>query len=371
MEALKDKYLSHDYYRQLAHDIKQAYPALNAGKFYHDAVADLDSRELMARIQHTTGIVHQHLPHDYRQALKVLYAVGEVIQTRLGEHSNSELGSLFIHHYISQYGQHDYARSITALRDLTHLCSSEFAIRDYLLLDCERTLGHMKSWVEDQNAHIRRLASEGCRPRLPWAKQVPALIKHRGATWSILDALKQDDALYVRKSVANHINDISKDHADWLPKQLKHWDKQHKHTQWIIKHGCRTLIKRGHAPTLKLLGFGNADHVRLTKLTLSAPSLHIGDTLAFTFNLSSTQQRGQAQPLVIDYKIHYMKKSGELKAKVFKLKTVNLAAGDSIQLSKQHHFTDYTTRKHYPGRHELEITVNGISLARKQFELLH
>lgn len=369
METLKDKYLSTDYYRQLARDLKQAYPRLDERRFYHDAIDDLDSRELMTRIRHTSQVAHRHLPADYRRAVKILYALGEVIQARLGEAHSAEFGSLFMHDFIGQFGRQDYDTSITALRDLTHHCSSEFAIREYLQLDLRRTLAHMQDWSEHDNEHIRRLASEGCRPRLPWGKRVPALIQQQGLTWPILEALKQDNALYVRKSVANHINDIAKDHADWIPKQLNAWDSQHQHTQWIIKHGCRSLIKQGHAPTLKLLGYGGVKQIELSALKLSGKRIPLGDALGFSFKLSSTLTSGKAQKLVVDYKIHYMKHNGQLKAKVFKLKSITLKAGDSITLTKQHRLADYTTRKHYPGRHLLEITINGHSMGQKSFTL--
>lgn len=356
-ENLKDKYLNQEFFLQLSTDLKSAYPALNQKKFYQQCTGPLDQLELMQRITHLTKTVADHLPDNYKKAISSLYDLSEII--------DEKFGYLFMSKFVSTYGMNDYNTSIKALRDFTHHCSSEFAIRDFLKKDFEQTIKHMQDWAENDNEHIRRLASEGSRPRLPWAGKLQQVIDKPSLTWAILNKLKNDPAKYVQKSVANHLNDISKDNADWMIKKISQWPNK-KTPQWIIKHGCRTLIKQGHTPTLSLLGFEKPD-VKINNVKIKNHEVKIGDSLEFSFEI--TNKAKNTQNLVIDYNIHFLKKNNQHQAKTFKLKTFCISATGSSIINKNHKLKLMTTRKLYNGKHLLEILVNGVSYKKLDFVL--
>lgn len=356
-ENLKDKYLNTNFFKQLSIDLKTAYPTLNKNKFYTDCIKPLDSLELKQRVTHTTLVVAQHLPNNYKKSISVLYDLSEQI--------NTEFGYLFMSEFVSTYGMDDYKISINALRDFTHHCSSEFAIRDYLKQDFSKTIKHMQSWCEHDNEHIRRLASEGSRPRLPWGVKLQQVIDKPSLTWSILNKLKNDPSIYVQKSVANHLNDISKDNADWMIKKISQWPNK-KTPQWIIKHGCRTLIKQGHTPTLSLLGFEKPD-VKINNVKINKHEVKIGDSLEFSFEIKNKAKK--TQNLVIDYNIHFLKKNGQHQAKTFKLKTFCIPDSGSSVINKSHKLKLMTTRKLYIGKHLLEVLINGVSYKKLDFIL--
>lgn len=357
-EALKDKYLSIDFFKQLTTDLKDAYPALKHKTFYQDCVAPLAEMELKQRITHTTLTVGRHLPANYKEAIKILYA--------FSRDKTERLGYLFMPEFVARFGLQDFKTSMNALRDFTQYSSAEFAIREFLNKDFEKTFTVMLQWAEHENEHVRRLASEGSRPRLPWASQLPMVIKNPSLAWPVLELLKNDPAKYVQKSVANHINDISKDHPDWLLKKLNKWKQNNKNTDWIIKHGCRTLIKQANPGALQLFNVEKAA-IKLTGFRLSKRDISLGESLAFYFDISSTINK--SQELVIDYLIHYVKKNGQTQHKVFKLKSFELQAGITKHISKNHRFQPFTTRQHYSGKHHLEIMINGEIMASASFKL--
>lgn len=357
-ESLKDKYLNEEFFRGLSADLKSVYPTFNKKKFYQQCITPLDQLELMQRITHLTHTVAAHLPDNYKKSIAVLYELSEII--------DEKFGYLFMPEFISTYGINDYTTSIKALRDFTHHSSSEFAIRDFLKLDFDRTIKHMQEWTEHEHEHIRRLASEGSRPRLPWGCKLQQVIDKPVLTWKILNKLRNDDSKYVQKSVANHLNDISKDNPDWMIKKISKWNQKNKNTAWITKHGCRTLIKQGHQPALTLFDVKPAE-VKLTKLQLEKNKISLGDFIEFSFTIENLSKKNQK--LVIDYNIHFVKNNGGTQPKTFKLKAIDQAMAEKSSLRKKHQFKLMTTRKLYSGKHVLEIMINGKSVGKKSFLL--
>ena len=352
MHALKDQFYNPTYYKQLSKNLHAVDPSIDEHRFYKACTKDLNKLELKQRISHTSGVCRQFFPDNYRDALKILYAYAEQIQ------SNS-FADIFMPDYVARYGTHDFKRSMQALKDFTCYSTSELAIRVFLENDYDRAMTVVKKWSSDKDHHVRRLSSEGTRPRLPWASQVKYLLDHPENNFPILEALKQDEDKYVQKSVANHLNDISKDHPGQLLSLIKKWDRSIDTTEWIIRHGTRTLVKQGNEQTLSLLGINPNPKVKIHNFTLSKSRLALGDSLSFKLKISSLAKT--SQKLVVDYKVHYKKSSGKTNPKVFKLKTFNLNPSDSITLQKKHLFKDFTTRKHYSGKHMIEIMVNGKS----------
>ena len=254
-----------------------------------------------------------------------------------------------------------------ALRFFTPFGSSEFAVRSFISADPERALGIMKAWAADSNEHVRRLASEGSRPRLPWGMKLKMLVQNPEPCAAILEALKDDESLYVRRSVANHLNDITKDHPEWVLSRLEMWDLEKEHLRWIARHACRTLIKRGHPRALKLFGFGGKVAVE-ADVQLTPSKLRLGDRLQIAATIRSTTKKPQS--LAIDYVIHYVKARGAAFEKVFKWTEIELPSQGQISLTKSQIIRDFTTRKHHAGHHVVEVQINGCRLARAGFDLL-
>jgi len=356
-ELLKNKY-SPELIAKLATACAQVDSAFKPANFTRDVFDTAwPERELKDRMRHLTTMLKRHLSGDYLQQLQHLYKVSPGF---------SGFTAILFSDFVDVYGQDHPDSSIPALADFTLLCSSEFAIRPYLIRYPERMLEQCKSWVAHENHHVRRLASEGCRPRLPWGQDVPWIKKNPAVIRPILEKLKNDSSEYVRRSVANSLNDISKTHPELVMEIAKDWKGQHADTDKLLKHALRGLLKKGHPAALALFGFKNVSY-QLNRLILSPKSLQIGDKLSFELDIEHTGE----QPALfrLEYVIHYVKANRSRTAKVFQISERELAAGEKLQLKRQQAFGDLTTRKHYPGEHLLAIHLNGQPIATEKFLL--
>jgi 3-methyladenine DNA glycosylase AlkC len=358
MEPLKEMF-NLPFYQHFARAFGEADRNFNPEAFVRDVTENMEMLSLNERLRKTSLTLQKHLPKDYQKSLSVLYKASPNLRTGYT--------ALVLPDFVGLFGKDHFDLSMDALRDFTALGSSEFAVREFLKTDPARTLKVMHKWAEDDNVHVRRLASEGSRPRLPWSFKLERIIREPSITQGILERLNTDNELYVRKSVANHLNDHSKDNVDYMLQLVKSWDHQNKHTAWIVKHAIRSLIKKGNKDALMIFGFGGDAKVNVINLTIDKTSLQLGEYLQFAFEVVS--EDAQAQKLVIDYGIHYAKSSGNQTRKVFKLKEVTMQPGDRISISKKQLFQDLTTRKHYSGKHILDILVNGETLASEVFDL--
>jgi 3-methyladenine DNA glycosylase AlkC len=237
-----------------------------------------------------------------------------------------------------------------------------------LLHDFKRTLAVLQAWSLDDNEHVRRLASEGSRPRLPWSFRLTEVQANPELCASILDNLKADSSLYVRKSVANHLNDITKDDPDWVLSLIEGWHLDNPHTAWIARHALRSLIKQGNTRALTIIGAGARAEVKVHHLTVTPAVINLGERISLSFSLESTA--ATAQKLVVDYAIDYVKSAGHSAAKVFKLKAFTLEAGEHHSIRREQPIRELTTRKHYPGKHSVHVLINGEKLGTAEFELL-
>ncbi|MCC6371079.1 MAG: DNA alkylation repair protein [Bacteroidia bacterium] len=359
MEPLKEMF-NKNYYQHLAKILVELYPSFNAQGFVKDSTTGIEERSLNQRMRHTSLVLKEHLPDSYNKTIGLL---SEAIARTRGGYTN-----LVFPDFVSQFGHHDFETSLNALQHFTKFGSSEFAIREFLKRDFDTTIRVMYRWSENENAHVRRLASEGSRPRLPWSFKLDEVINNPKITQPILNNLKADNELYVRKSVANHLNDITKENPDYMLALVNSWDKSHPHTAWIIKHASRTLIKKGHSGSLSVFDFEKNAKVKIEKFSLNKRKIKLGETLIFNFDVVS--DKAKTQKLVVDYVIHYRKKSGELSPKVFKLKELKLEPKTTEHITKKQVFKDFTTRKHFAGKHLLEIQVNGKRLAQAEFDLV-
>ncbi|MER6536046.1 DNA alkylation repair protein [Streptomyces sp900105755] len=257
--------------------------------------------------------------------------------------------------------------AMALLAELTGRLTSEFAIRTLLRHDLERALDIISDWTGSADAHVRRLASEGTRPYLPWAVRVPGIQARPGATVPILDALHRDESDYVRRSVANHLNDLSRDHPDLVVGTARRWlDDSDAAAGRLVRHGLRTLVKRGHPTALDLLGFAPA-RVEVDGPRLDHTTIPLGGSVHFSASIRNT---GDTEArLTIDYIVHHRKANGGQTGKTFKLTTRTLAPGERIQVTREHSFRPITTRRYYPGTHAISLQINGIESARADFVL--
>lgn len=342
--------------------------------FQAAAGRDLDTLELKERSSQIATALHEYLPEDFPTAAEVLRASlhpGENTELAAGGGENAHgirsWAVMPMSQFVARHGLDHFDLSLELLSDMTKRFSSEFAIRSFLLADPGRTLEVMESWVRDPNHHVRRLVSEGTRPRLPWAERLPAFIEDPSPLLPLLEALRDDSSEYVRPSVANNLNDIAKDHPDLVAEIAHRWLKgASKDRERLVRHACRTLIKQGHSGALAALGYG-PPRVTLEVLKILTPIVRLGEKLAFEVVLRSDAD--EAQRLVLDYVIHHRKANGQTSPKVFKWKTLTLEKGKTHGATRRHAIRPITTRKYYPGTHFLELQVNGRVMGREEFEL--
>ncbi len=336
-----------------------AYPPFDAGKFI-DSVCDekWPERELKEKMRHTTICLHRFLPDDFSLAVDILKSIVPKVEG---------FEAIVLPDYVEVYGQEHWDISLPALGELTKCGSSEFAIRPFLNKNLKKTMKYMYEWAEDEDYRVRRFASEGCRPRLPWGAGVPALKKDPSPIIPILEKLKNDPELFVRKSVANSLNDISKDHPELVLHLCENWQGKSENTDWLIKQGCRTLLKQGNTRAMRLFGFANPGKIHVENLKLSNDSPAIGDEITFSFDLK--METSSSQKVRLEYIVHYVKLSGKTSSKVFQISETVLKKG-AHRIKKKHSFANMSTRKHYPGEHKLEVVVNGEVKAEAMLELL-
>ncbi|CAM2980217.1 3-methyladenine DNA glycosylase AlkC [Williamsia muralis] len=257
---------------------------------------------------------------------------------------------------------------LALLAELTPRLTSEFALRTMLLADLDRTLAAARAWAESPDHHVRRLASEGTRHYLPWARRIPELLRHPEATLPIVDALYRDPSEYVRRSVANHVNDLSRHHPDLVVSTAARWQSApDANTGKLVRHALRTLVKKGDPGALALLGFDAPTGLDLTELIVD-PTVDTGDKLTFAVTLAHSGE--SPVNVVVDYSIGFRKANGAITHKVFKLATKTMRPGEHLSLSKSHSFAPITTRRYHPGRHELAVQVNGRRMGVAEFDLL-
>lgn len=356
--------------RQLAADIARVQPAFQANAFIRQASSGLEQLELMDRGKHIARALDAHLPTDYPSAVDVL------LRSLGPEHGSDELVGAgmapfyYLPHtlFVAERGLLHFDLSMRAQVELTKRFTCEGSIRAYIASDPERTFAQFSLWVSDENAHVRRLVSEGTRLRLPWAPRVAWLDANPQRVLALLEMLKNDKAGLVRRSVANNLNDLSKDHADLVIETCRSWSLgASPETLALIRHALRTLVKKGHRGALAVLGAGKRPKVVVSGARLARKAIRIGDELRFSFDLVSTASR--TQQLVVDYVVHFVKANGEPKPKVFKLKRVTLQAKGSANFAAKISFARMTTRKHYPGRHRIEVLANGEAFPLGEFEV--
>jgi 3-methyladenine DNA glycosylase AlkC len=358
----------------LRRHLGRAWPAFDAARFEALALAGLEALEMKARAQHLCAALEATLPADFDTAAGVIEASllpvrrdEELGELRAGEAGLAGWALWPLTEFVARRGLASPERALHCLHALTQRFTAEWAIRPFIVEHPALTFATLQRWQGDASPHVRRLVSEGSRPRLPWGLQLKGLIADPSPTLPLLAALQDDPSDYVRRSVANHLNDIAKDHpalvADWVERHLPGASPERRA---LLRHASRTLIKHGDARILKAWGLGRRFAGEVT-LVLSPKRVRVGESLALEITLSSSAKR--AQKLVIDYAVHHVKANGERTPKVFKGWVIELAAGESRTLAKRHSMREVTTRRYHAGRHALDLRINGEVLAEATFDL--
>ncbi|MCG8614482.1 MAG: DNA alkylation repair protein [Pseudomonadales bacterium] len=353
--------------QRMANNLAQVFDELNVDTFVDEACSQIEALELKQRVDFLIERLQTHLEGTFPEIATRLVHLPPVWDR--GDENDALRGFAAwpVIDYVAVAGLDHPDIALDVLEKLTSLFSAEFAVRPFIQKHPELTNAKLQDWSEHEDLHVRRLASEGCRPRLPWGIRLNEFINDPAPVLAVLERLNNDPDLYVRRSVANNLNDISKDHPDLVIQTCQRWLElnQGAETAWIVKQALRTLVKQGHPDVFALLGY-SANHQVQAQLSLNQKELSIGESLPFTVLLETEQDE---QSVVVDYVVHHQKANGKTAPKVFKLKSVTLNSGNPQRIEKSHSFKPVTTRKYYPGEHILAVQINGVEVGREVFWL--
>ncbi|MEE9361183.1 MAG: DNA alkylation repair protein [Cellulophaga sp.] len=347
--------------------VLQVTPGFNKDNFLNDIYDDeWENRELKQRMRHITVVLKNNLSDDFPKNASILLKIIE--QLKKNQVKESSLEYMFFPDFIELYGLNYYSISVRAFKEITQFTSCEFAVRPFIIKYEAQMIAELFQWSTHENVHVRRLASEGCRPRLPWAMAIPYLKKDPTSILPILENLKNDPTLYVRRSVANNLNDIAKDNPNTVLQIAQQWKGANEEIDWLIKHACRTLLKEGGTAVMALFGFGAIDSIKIADFKIHTPKVAIGGVLEFSCKLINSGN--SASKLRLEYGLYYQKANGSLSRKVFKISEKEYPEKSSTTLTRKQSFKVITTRKFHLGKHQLCLIINGNEFQKLDFELV-
>ncbi|WP_420601866.1 DNA alkylation repair protein [Flagellimonas sp.] len=347
--------------------MEKVFPKFDTNSFLKEIYDyEWDNKELKQRMRHITHALKNHLTGSFNTNVELLLELIPVLKQNDFRSDNLEF--IFLPDFVEIYGADDYDTSIYAFEEITKFVSCEFAVRPFIINHQKKMMQQMMDWSHHEHPMVRRLASEGCRPRLPWAMALPDLKKDPTPILPILEKLKADASESVRRSVANNLNDISKDNPDIVIQLAKKWKGKSKELDWVVKHACRTLLKQGIPEVMRLFGFGKVDNISIEKFQIQTPVVHIGGDLKFSFVLKNTN--GKSSKIRLEYGLYYQKANGSLSKKVFKISEKEYASDSSTEILRRQPFKIITTRKFHVGHHQVSLIINGIELDKKDFQLI-
>ena len=375
-EPFKNMY-NEQFFDLLTKDLKLIIPNLDTRAFVSQVMdKEWENRELKQRTAHIATVLKGFLPVDYKDAIAKILELLDCIETRYPHCSkidDTKFGLLLeyggiLDSYIEQYGLDDYETSVKAIERITQFTSCEFVTHQFIVKYPDEMMAQMLAWSMHKHWGVRRLASEGCRPRLPWAMALPSLKANPAPIIPILENLKNDPARFVRLSVANNLNDIAKDNPEVVIDLVKRWQGESEEVDWIIKHGCRTLLKQGNPEVMELFGLGSTKHIAIENLQIATPQVKVGGSLEFSFNLLNNSNKNTR--IRLEYGLYYQKANGTLSKKVCKISEKDYAANSTTCITRKHSFKVVTTRKLHPGLHQVAVIINGNEFDKHDFELV-
>lgn len=368
--SLKDELFNKSSVRTISTEIKNVYPDFNQVGFEEAVLSGFKRQELMDRVRGIRDQLRAFLPKSYPTALGIIL---EALPPELDPNKEDNDFGEFIYasygYFVATYGctEKHVDLSLQALEEITKRFSVERALRDFLNSFPTKTLVAVERWSKSDNYHVRRLASEGTRPYLPWAKQIQ-LSPQKFVP--ILNRLHADPTRYVVRSVANHVNDLSKIVPAGAVALVEKWQNKkllsEKDSRFLLRHALRTLIKEGNKTALQVVGYGSTDF-RVENFKLKENKVKIGQTLSFSFDIRATTAEEQA--LLIDYKIYFLKANGDYAIKTFKISEKKLSGKEVLTMDKSHAFVLMSTRALYTGVHYIELQINGRASRRLPFQL--
>jgi 3-methyladenine DNA glycosylase AlkC len=333
------------------------HPSFNKERFVSLALDGYDALELTPRARQISDALAETLPADRREALEIITrSVGpEIEEPELtGMEGFRYLPFVF---FVADHGTDHFEAAMAAQYELTKRFTAEFSIRAYLERYPDETLARLRLWAHDDNVHVRRLVSEGTRPRLPWAPQLKRFREDPMPVLALLELLKDDKEEYVRRSVANNLNDIAKDHPELVVRTAELWWNGDENRRRLVRHGLRTLIKQGDPGALAVLGYGRDSPTRIAGVAVTPEVVSIGESVRITVELSNpSDEPGNA---LVDIIVYFVKANGSTSPKVFKGGERSLHPGHTAVVSKLISVAQFSTRTHYPGTHRVEIQING------------
>ncbi len=354
---------------KLAARVQAACPAFPRKRFERSVLARFPQLELKQRIAWMVTVLSEHLPADFPAALDILrHSLPEPLDPTRSDGDFGEFIWVVPGEYAARYGcsAAHLGRSLAFLREATKRFSSEAAIRPFLASFPGETLAFVQSLTADDHYHVRRLASEGIRPFLPWAPRVALPV---AAVVGVLDRLHADPTRYVTRSVANALNDISKIDGDLAVTTLRRWRRLGRQRadelEWMTRHAARTLVKQDSSRALALLGYGTQPRFRLSGVE-SSRRVMVGQAFEWRCTLRSLAR----QRLRVALRVHFLKANGRHAPKVFSVADLALAPGEAVEIRKRLPLRPATTRTLYPGEHFAELVVNGVARKRAAFDLV-
>lgn len=361
---------------RIAAMIKRVWRGFDTAAFLRQVEPGYDRLELMQRGQRVAEALADHLPDDVPRALGLLV---DSMDPPMGLDAQGEPDAgdrpysafLYLPHslFMGRHGLAHFEQAMRAQHALTQRFTAEFSLRPYLMHHREATLARLHDWAQDESAHVRRAASEATRARLPWAPRLPAFQRDPSLALPLLDALKDDPSSYVRRSVANHLGDIAKDHPNLATDTARAWLRDAtSQRQALVRHGLRYLVKQGHAGALAALGLGHAVTLVVQAVRLTPQRPEIGGKLRIEAELHNPEPRSQR--VLADLEVGYVKAHGQTATKVFKLATLDIDPGQTVALGKTLSLAQMSTRTHYPGRHSVALLLNGRSQPLGHFDLI-
>jgi 3-methyladenine DNA glycosylase AlkC len=337
-----------------------------------------ENKELLQREMHISTTLKNFLPQDYKNATaKILELISHIKDTpywlslkQLKDTQYSlSLEYGFLSGFVGQYGLDDFETSVKAIEEITQFTSCEGAVRPFIIKYPNEMMQQMLAWSKHQNPWVRRLSSEGCRPRLPWTMALQKLKNNPAPIIPILENLKNDPSVFVRMSVANNLNDIAKDNPKTVIALAKKWQGQSINTDWIIKHGCRSLLKQGIPEVMEIVGFGSGvKNISIQDFQISTPEVKIGKFLGFSFKLLNNNNK--KTKIRLEYGLYYQKANGTLSKKVCKISEKDYSENSVTNITRKHSFKVVTTRVFHPGLHQVSIIINGNEFEKYNFELI-
>ena len=343
-------------------------PDFNSKSFIKDIFKDdWKNKELKERMRHTTLTLGKYLPNDFEGNAKTIRRLIDYFEE--DEIKESSIEYMFLPDFIEIFGIDYFDSSMLAIERITQFTSCEFAIRPFIIKHPKKTIEQMHKWSKHEHAMVRRLSTEGARPRLPWAMAIPNLKKDPTPILLILETLKNDSSESVRRSVANNLNDIAKDNPSIVISLAKKWIGKSTETDWVVKHACRTLLKKGDTEVLELFGLGYSKDTIVENLKILTPTVPIGEALEFQFDLinhSRTEQK-----IRLEYGLHYLKANDTLSKKVFKISEKTYPPLSKTPITRKQSFKIITTRKFHIGKHGLSIIINGKEFDMLNFDLIN